>query len=233
MSSVLNLKTELKKTATPETKNTLEYFFKTKPGQYAENDIFLGVKVPEMRKIAKKYSSLNFKEIKKLLDDKIHEYRFIALIILSENFKKSDEKEKKKIFDFYLKNITQINNWDLVDLSAPKIVGAYLGNKDKRILYKLVRSKNLWERRIAIVSTFAFIRNNDFFDTLTVSELFLNDKEDLIHKATGWMLRELGKKDEKVLKQFLDKFRTQMPRTMLRYAIEKFSTLERKKYLKK
>ena len=186
-----------------------------------------------MRKIATKYYSLPFKDLEKLLNDKIHEYRFIALIILSENFKKEDEKGKKEIFNFYLKNIQTIDNWDLVDLSAPKIVGAYLGNKDKRILYKLARSKNFWERRIAIVSTFSFIRNNDFFDTLTISELLINDEEDLIHKAVGWMLRELGKKDKTVLILFLNKFANQMPRTMLRYSIEKFSKAERKKYLKK
>ena len=233
MSLLEELKIKLKKSAKPETKKVLEYFFKTKPGDYAENDIFLGVKVPEMRKIATKYYSLPFKDLEKLLNDKIHEYRFIALIILSENFKKEDEKGKKEIFNFYLKNIRTIDNWDLVDLSAPKIVGAYLGNKDKRILYKLARSKNFWERRIAIVSTFSFIRNNDFFDTLTISELLIDDEEDLIHKAVGWMLRELGKKDKTVLILFLNKFANQMPRTMLRYSIEKFSKAERKKYLKK
>jgi len=233
MEKLQELKIKLKKSAKPETKKVLEYFFKTKPGDYAENDIFLGIKVPEMRKIATKYYSLPFKDLEKLLNDKIHEYRFIALIILSENFKKEDEKGKKEIFNFYLKNIQTIDNWDLVDLSAPKIVGAYLGNKDKRILYKLARSKNFWERRIAIVSTFSFIRNNDFFDTLTISELLINDEEDLIHKAVGWMLRELGKKDKTVLILFLNKFANQMPRTMLRYSIEKFSKAERKKYLKK
>ncbi len=233
MSLLEELKIKLKESAKPETKKVLEYFFKTKPGDYAENDIFLGVKVPEMRKIATKYYSLPFKDLEKLLNDKIHEYRFIALIILSENFKKEDEKRKKEIFNFYLKNIQTIDNWDLVDLSAPKIVGAYLGNKDKRILYKLARSKNFWERRIAIVSTFSFIRNNDFFDTLTISELLIDDEEDLIHKAVGWMLRELGKKDKTVLILFLNKFANKMPRTMLRYSIEKFSKAERKKYLKK
>ena len=233
MNSLDNLKNELSQLANSKTKKTLEYFFKTGPGEYAEGDIFLGITVPEIRKTAKDYYSLSFHDIKKLFLSKIHEHRFIALVILRENFKKGDKKSKKEIFDFYLANINNINNWDLVDVSAPKIIGAYLNDRDRKILYKLARSKNIWERRIAIVSTFTFIRNNDFFDTLTISELLLNDSEDLLHKACGWMLRELGKRDEKVLKQFLDKFGNKMPRTMLRYAIEKFSKIERKKYLKK
>ncbi len=233
MKKVQEIKTELKKLSNPKMKEVVERFFKTGPGDYAEGDIFLGIKTPDLRKLAKKYTDLSLDELQILFDSEIHDHRTATLVILCNKFKLASEKEKIDIFNFYLANTRNINNWDLVDISAHYILGCYLGDKDRKVLYKLARSKNLWERRIAIVSTFAFIRNNDFFDTLTISELLINDKEDLIHKATGWMLRELGKKDEKVLKQFLDKFRTQMPRTMLRYAIEKFSAIERKKYLGK
>ena len=233
MNSAQNLKTELKKLSNPKTKEVLQRFFKTGPGEYGEGDIFLGITVPEMRKVAKNFYTLTFQDMESLFLSKIHEHRFIALIILCENYKKGNEKEKKEIYTFYLENSKNINNWDLVDISAPKIIGAHLGNKDRKILYKLARSKNLWERRIAIVSTFSFIRNNDFFDTFTISEFLINDSHDLIHKASGWMLREVGKRDEKVLKQFLNKFKDQMPRTMLRYAIEKFSDKIRKSYLSK
>ena len=233
MSEVQKLKTELKKLSSPKTRTVVENFFKTGLGEYAEGDIFLGITVPEMRKVAKNYYTLTFQDLESLFLSKIHEHRFIALVILCETYKKGDEKKKREIYYFYLRNTENINNWDLVDISAHAIVGAYLGDKDRKILYKLARSKNFWERRIAIVSTFAFIRNNDFFDTLTISELLLSDQEDLIHKACGWMLREVGKRDEKVLKKFLAKFKDQMPRTTLRYAIEKFSKTERKKYLSK
>lgn len=233
MNSIEELKGKLEKLASSKTKKILEGFFKTAPGEYGEGDIFLGIKVPELRKLAKDFYTLTFQDLQGLFLSNIHEHRFIALVILSENYKKGNERNKKDIYDFYLSNTKNINNWDLVDVSAPKIVGTHLGNKDRKILYKLSRSKNLWERRIAIVSTMSFIRNNDFFDTLTISELLLNDSEDLIHKACGWMLREVGKRDKKVLKQFLDKFKEQMPRVMLRYAIEKFSPDERRKYLKK
>ena len=233
MNKVQILKTELKKLSSPKTRTVVENFFKTGPGEYAEGDIFLGVSVPNIRKVAKKFYTLTFQEMESLFLSKTHEHRFIVLVMLCENYRKGNGKDKKEIYNFYLNHTENINNWDLVDISAPKIIGTYLGDKERKILYKLARSKNLWKRRIAIVSTFAFIRNNDFFDTLTISELLLNDSEDLIHKACGWMLRESGKRDEKVLKQFLDKFRDQMPRIMLRYAIEKFSKTERKKYLKK
>lgn len=233
MSKVDKLKSELNKLANPTQKAILQSFFKTGSGQYAEGDIFLGIKVPQTRAIAKQYYDLAFKELQILLDNKIHEYRLSALIILSEQYKKGNEKEKKSVFDFYLANTKNINNWDLVDISAPKIIGEYLKDKDRKILYKLTRSKNIWERRIAIVATFTFIRNNDFFDTLLISELLLNDTHDLINKACGWMLREVGKKDQQALELFLKKFKNQMPRVMLRYAIEKFPDKIRKEYLKK
>lgn len=211
----------------------LQRFFKTGPGEYAEGDIFFGLKVPQIRSIAKNYYHLSQGELDILLESKIHEFRFVALVILCEKFKKGSEIEKKEIFNFYIKNAKNINNWDLVDVSSPKIVGEYLLDKDKKILYKLAKSKNLWERRIAIVSTFSFIRNNNYKDTILISKILLDDKHDLIHKACGWMLREAGKKDEKVLKDYLEKHKSKMPRTMLRYAIEKFPNNIRIRYLKK
>ena len=183
--------------------------------------------VPEQRKIAKKYSHLNLKDIKILLKSPIHEYRLTSLLILIQQYQNSPE----RIYKFYIKNAKGINNWDLVDLTAPKIVGNYLLKKDKSILYKLAKSKDLWEKRIAIVATYEFIRNNRFKDTLNISEILLNDKHDLIHKAVGWMLREIGKKDQKILEGFLKKYCKVMPRTMLRYSIEKFPKSKRKFYM--
>jgi 3-methyladenine DNA glycosylase AlkD len=233
MPSLKKLTIELEKFANSQTKKTTESFFKTGIGEYAEGDIFIGIKMPILRKVAKNYRNLDIEKLEKLLQSKIHEQRMLALIILEDKFRKTGDKEKKEIFNFYLANTKYINNWDLVDISAPKIVGCYLENKDKKILYKLAASKNLWERRIAIVSTHYFIKNNIFFDTLTISELLLKDQHDLIQKAVGWMLREVGKRDKIILKKFLDKFKNIMPRTTLRYAIEKFPDNIRKQYLKK
>lgn len=222
---------DLNSLADPERAKLLQRFFKTGKGEYGEGDIFLGIQVPVSRKVANKYLSLPLKEIQKLLNSKIHEHRLVALLIIVEKFKKADEKEKKQIFNLYLKNTKKINNWDLVDLSAPNIVGSYLIDKDKSILYKLARSKNLWERRIAIISTFAFIRKNEFTDSLNIAKLLLQDKHDLIHKAVGWMLREIGKRNQAVEEKFLKKYYKKMPRTMLRYAIEKFPKNKRKFYM--
>lgn len=208
-------------------------FFKTGKGEYGEGDVFLGLTVPQSRVISKEFLNLPFEELKTLLESKYHEARLVALHILTYRFQKSDEKEQKKIYEFYLKNIKGVNNWDLVDTSAPGIAGGYLFSRDRKILFKLVKSKNLWERRIAIVGTYYFIKKDDFKDTLRISEMLLSDKEDLIHKAVGWMLREVGKKDEKVLCDFLDKNYKSMPRTTLRYAIEKFDDRKRLYYLKK
>lgn len=207
-------------------------FFKTGPGEYGEGDKFLGVTVPKIHIVAKKSSSTSFENIKKLLESPYHEERMMALFILVEQFGKGDEKLRKQIFNFYLKNRKGINNWDLVDSSAYKIVGAYLIDKPKDVLYKFAKSKNLWDRRIAIVSTAYFIRQNSFDDTIAISEILLNDKHDLIHKAVGWMLREVGKRDVKILENFLKKHSQNMPRTMLRYSIEKFPEAKRKQYLK-
>ena len=231
--SVENIQKDLKKLANPEKAKILQGFFKTGKGQYGEDDIFLGIVVPEQRKVAKKYSNLNLGEIKKLLSSKIHEHRLVSLFILANQYQKADKQTKKKIFNFYLKNAKNINNWDLVDLSAPNIVGDYLLNKDKSILYKLAKSKNIWEKRIAIMATFSFIRNNGFDATLKISEILLEDEHDLIHKAVGWMLRELGKRNQAIEEKFLKKYYKKMPRTMLRYAIERFSENKRKPYLGK
>ncbi len=225
------LEQELNKHADKKQAELLQRFFKTGKGQYGEGDVFLGIKVPVQRKIAKKFYGLKLEEIQELLNSKIHERRLIALFVLIDKYKKADKTEKKEIFDFYIKNTKNINNWDLVDLSAPNIVGNWLLDKDRLILYKLVNG-GLWERRISIISTAAFIRNNQFEDSLKIAELLLEDNHDLIHKAVGWMLREVGKKDQQELENFLKKHYKQMPRTMLRYAIEKFKEEKRKRYLR-
>jgi len=240
---------ELKKYKSKEKAKVLQGFFKTGKGEYGEGDIFIGVKVPEIRIIVKRFIDVDLDEVKKLLYSNIHEERLAGVLILTYKFFKSNEKEQKKIYNFYLKNAKQINNWDLVDLSAPNIVGEYLqsitchpfdrlrtGSElvsgSRKILYKLAKSKNLWERRISIISTFIFIRNNDFEDTLKISEILLNDEHDLIHKAVGWMLREVGKRNQAVEEKFLKEYYKIMPRTMLRYAIERFEEDLRQKYLK-
>jgi 3-methyladenine DNA glycosylase AlkD len=225
------IKSDLKKLADHEKAKILQGFFKTGKGEYGEGDIFLGIRVGDTRAVAKKYKDMPLSEIKELLKSKIHEHRQVALFILIEKYKKADEKGKKKIYDFYWKNSKKVNNWDLVDLSADKIVGDYLFDKDKKLLYKLARSKNLWEKRISIIATFHFIKNGKFDDTLRISKILLNDEHDLIHKAVGWMLREIGKRDQKVEEKFLKKHYKKMPRTMLRYAIERFDDKKRKFYM--
>lgn len=254
-----NLKQDLKNLADPEKAKICARFFKTAKGQYGEGDIFLGITVPQQRIIAKKYyKDLNLNDLQKLLDSKIHEERLVALLMLVLKFdnchsERSDSEMKnlklekrdssmplndfrKKIVNFYLKNTKKINNWDLVDSSADKILGEFLLNKsekEKQIIYKLAVSENLWERRIAMITTFQFIKNKQFDDALKVAEILLKDKHDLIHKAVGWMLREIGKKDLQTEIDFLDKHCKIMPRTTLRYAIEKFEEKKRKFYLSK
>lgn len=228
-----NVKQQLLTLANPERAEHSKYFFKTGKGEYAEGDKFMGIPVPQTRKVAKGFKELSFPELKKLLQDEFHECRFCALVILSEQFKKADDAKRKQIFDFYIDNMRGINNWDLVDVSAYNIVGEYLLDKNREVLYQLADSENLWEQRIAVVATMAFIRKNDFEDTLKLSELLLAHKHDLMHKACGWMLREAGERDEKVLTDFLDKHHKKMPRTMLRYAIEKLSPEQRETYMRK
>jgi len=226
------LKKDLQYLANPEKAKILQRFFKTGKGEYGEGDLFLGITVPEQRKLAKKYYALSQKELQRLLSSSYHEHRLTSLLILVIKYSKSDESGKQGIADFYLKNTRHINNWDLVDSSADKIIGDYLLGRERSILYKLAESENIWERRIAIMATFRFIKNNQFKDTLKISELLLKDNHDLIHKAVGWMLRETGKRDMATEEAFLMKHYKKMPRTMLRYAIEKFDQQRRRTYLK-
>ena len=239
-----DLKQELQSFASKGKAEFLPRFFKAGPGGYAEGDRFIGVTVPNCRKVAKKYNDLHLTEIQKLLRSKIHEERLVALLILVEQFKKGDMKLKEKIYNFYLKNTKYINNWDLVDLSADKIVGKYLYNnsncattfkelppKGTEILKYLANSENLWERRMAIISTFNFIKRHRFKETLEISKILLTDKHDLIHKAVGWMLREVGKRSQWNLESFLKRHYKHMPRTMLRYAIERLPEEKRQTYL--
>lgn len=226
-----SLRKDIRSLANPEKARVLQGFFRTGKGQYGEGDVFLGVTVPQSRGIATTYAALPFPDIASLLKSKIHEERLVALLVLVHRYQKGDEDEKKGIVDFYLGNTECVNNWDLVDLSADKLLGHWLFGKDTSLLYRLARSPHLWERRIAIVSTFHFIRNNRFSDTLKISGMLLGDKHDLIHKAVGWMLREVGKRDQPVLEGFLKRHHKKMPRTMLRYAIERLDEGKKKFYM--
>ncbi|OIO39934.1 DNA alkylation repair protein [Candidatus Pacearchaeota archaeon CG_4_9_14_3_um_filter_31_7] len=227
------LKKELESLADSEKAKVYQRFFKTAKGEYGEGDVFLGLKVPKLREIAKKYYCLDLRQLKELMDSSIHEHRMIALFILIKKYNKSNETNKRKIFKLYIKNIKNINNWDLVDLNAPNIVGTHLINKDRKILYDFAKSDNLWKKRISVLACFAFIKNKDFKDTLKISEILLKDKHDLIHKAVGWMLREIGKRDLTTLETFLKKHYKSMPRTMLRYSLEKLPEEKRNFYMGK
>ena len=222
---------ELRALADGEKASFLQKFFRTGKGEYAEGDKFLGITVPVLRAVAGKYRHMPLSQVRTLLKSKWHEERSAALVILVNKFERADESEERAVFDLYLAHTAYINNWDLVDLSAPRIVGAYLLHRPRAVLYRLVKSQSLWERRIAIVSTQYLIRKNDFADTLKLAALLLKDDHDLLHKATGWMLREVGKRDESVLVRFLDKHAHQMPRTALRYSLERLSATERKHYM--
>jgi 3-methyladenine DNA glycosylase AlkD len=227
------LRKDLKGLATPERAKASAWYFKTGPGQYGEGDKFIGLTVPQMRTVSKKYKDLRIGEIATLLHSPIHEERAVALLILAGQLKKADEEGKKKIVDFYLANTQYVNNWDLVDSSAGYILGEYLLDKPKGTLYKLARSCSLWERRISIIATSAFIARGESAETLKIAELLLGDKHDLIHKAVGWMLREVGKRiDERILTGFLDKQAATMPRTTLRYALERLTPEQRSHYMK-
>jgi 3-methyladenine DNA glycosylase AlkD len=226
------LQKKLREYADNQKAKILKRFFRTGPGQYAAGDKFLGITVPKIRKLVREYGKyLTKDEITRLLHSAIHEERLLALLILSARYKEGAYKEKKSIYQLYLKNTKYINNWDLVDLSAAHIIGDFLYRKDKNPLYRLARSKNLWERRISIIATFYFIKKSNFNDTLNIARILRLDKEDLIHKATGWMLREVGKRNQKVEEAFLKKYYKKMPRTMLRYAIERFPESRRQAYL--
>ncbi len=230
--SVNDLKRELERIADPERAKNLSRFFKTGKGEYGEGDVFIGLSVPQQREIAKKYYYLKIKELQELMDSEVHEERMIALFISINKYKTTNH--KKIVTHFYLKNARagRINNWDLIDLSAPNILGTQLLDGDKSILYEFAKSKSLWERRISILATFMFIKNNQFEDSLKIAEILLNDEHDLIHKAVGWMLREIGKRNIGVEERFLKKHYKKMPRTMLRYAIERFEEGKRLKYLR-
>ena len=229
--SLAKLKKEILEKSSKEKSKIYAKFFKTGKGEYGEGDIFLGLTVPEQRILAGKYTNLVLDDVKKLLESKYHEHRLMGLFILVYKYERSNEKEKAGIKDFYLENKHRGNNWDLVDCIADKILGKHLIDKDKKVLYELAKSESIWDRRIAIISTFEFIKNGKFEDTLKISKILLKDEHDLIHKAVGWMLREIGKRDLETLEKFLKRHYKKMPRTMLRYAIEKFPEIKRKKYL--
>ena len=229
---ITQLKKELRKHANPRQAEVLQRFFKTGKGEYAEGDKFLGITVPQTRSVIKKYRDLPQSQIQQQLKSKIHEYRLAALFILVWQFEHSDPKDQERIYKFYLRNTKYINNWDLVDSSAHKIVGAYLlDKKDRSILDTLAKSNDLWKQRIAVIANFAFIDQGDFKDALRICKTLLHHEHDLIHKAVGWMLREVGNRDRKTEENFLKKHYKTMPRTALRYAIEKFPETKRQRYL--
>ena len=229
-----NLKTSLLQLANTERAIGAARFFKTGKGQYGEGDIFIGVSNPQIQAVVKEfYKNMEMLEIQELINDKIHELRFAGLLVLVNQYSKATKNQQQIIVDFYLKNLSQINNWDLVDCSAYKILGKFLLNKDRQILYNLAKTGHLWSERVAVVSTFEFIRNGQFTDIFRLSERFLSHPHDLMHKACGWMLREVGKRDELALEEFLDEHLPKMPRTMLRYAIERMEEKKRLGYLKK
>jgi 3-methyladenine DNA glycosylase AlkD len=225
------IRSHLRKLADKNKAKVLMGFFKTGPGHYGEGDVFLGIAVPVLRKAAKECGAPFVPDVLQLLRSEIHEERLLALLLLINMYTNGHDALKKKIYNIYLKNTRYINNWDLVDLSAPNIVGNYLMDKNRGPIYALARSRNLWKKRIAVLATFHFIRRNDFTDTLQISEILLDDDHDLIHKAVGWMLREVGKRDLRTEEAFLRRHYKKMPRTMLRYAIERFPEVKRKKYL--
>lgn len=223
---------ELRGYADPERARALSSYFKTGKGQYGEGDVFIGVTVPDARRVARKFRGAGLGEVKTLIRSRVHEERLTGFLMLVEKFRAADERAKRAIYRFYMENAERANNWDLVDLTAGRIAGEYLSGKDRSVLYRFARSRNLWKRRIAIISTSAFIGKGDCSDTFRIAKMLLNDRHDLIHKAVGWMLREAGKRcgqDKEMA--FLDRHYRKMPRTMLRYAIERFGEEERKRYL--
>jgi 3-methyladenine DNA glycosylase AlkD len=230
--SAKEIRGRVRELSNAERAEVLQRFFKTGPGQYGEGDIFLGLTVPQMRALAKEYRALANREIVDLLQSAFHDERAIALFILVQAFAKADEAARKQIYELYLQQTKFINSWDLVDCSAAQIVGGFLLEKSRKPLHKLAKSPSLWERRIAIIATFHFIRQNEFAETLKIAGLLLGDKEDLIHKAVGWMLREVGKRNRHVEEEFLIEHYEKMPRTMLRYAIEKFPEARRQMFLR-
>ena len=225
------IRQQLQLIADTQTAAVLQRFFKTGVGEYGEGDVFIGIKVPPLRTLAAACQNASVKTVTGLLKSNIHEERTLALMILVRQFSRGDEKTRKQIYDVYLAHTRFINNWDLVDGSAPYIIGPFLWERERTQLYTWAKSSSLWERRIAIISTFYFIRQNDFSDALRISEVLITDKQDLIHKAVGWMLREIGKRNTAVEESFLKVHYRDMPRTMLRYSIERFPEKRRREYL--
>ncbi len=232
MTIAQEIRARLRKLGTKKRAKVSRRFFKTGPGEYGEDDIFLGVTVPELRQLAASYQAITVREVTQLLRSTIHEERLLALLILCRAYTSGDGHIQKRIYELYLENTRHVNNWDLVDASAEHIVGAFLTGKSKQPLYALAKSKNLWERRIGIMATFHFIKRGKFEETLKIATILLSDKEDLIHKAVGWMLREVGKRHLQSEERFLNEHYKEMPRTMLRYAIERFPESKRQRYLK-
>jgi 3-methyladenine DNA glycosylase AlkD len=230
--SVRRIQARLRELADPETARVLQRFFKTGAGQYGEGDVLRGIKVPVLRALAKEYQTLGLAGVEELLQSPVHEDRLLALLILVRAFAQGSDADRKEIYALYLKNLRWVNNWDLVDGSAEYIVGLYLMDRSRAPLYRLAASGIVWERRVAILSTFHFIKQHDFADTLKLAALLLADPEDLIHKAVGWMLREVGKRHLPTEEEFLQRHYRRMPRTMLRYAIERFPEPRRQRYLK-
>ena len=229
---VRTIKSKLRELANKKNAEIAQRFFKTGPGEYGEGDKFLGIRVPVLRKLAKEYQTITVEETEHLLKSPIHEERQLSLFILISIYSKGEEAVKKGIYKLYLNNTKFVNNWDLVDASAEHIVGNFLINKGKNTIYRLAKSEDLWERRISIMSTFYFIKHGQYSETMKISKVLLHDNEDLIHKAVGWMLREVGKRNLPLEEEFLKKYYKEMPRTMLRYAIERFPEPKRLRYLK-
>jgi 3-methyladenine DNA glycosylase AlkD len=223
---------ELRAAGDPDVARGNQRFFKTAPGQYGAGDRFLGIRLPDLRRLTKAHQTLPLAEVRQLLRSPYHEARLLAVLILVRQYERGNVKQRTAVFRTYLSNLSFINNWDLVDVSASQIVGAHLRDADRSLLYKLAESRILWRRRIAIIATFGWIRKGDVADTLALAEILLHDKEDLIHKAVGWMLREVGKRDTAALRGFLSRRHHEMPRTMLRYAIERFPEPERQHWLR-
>lgn len=228
-----DLRRELRKAAEPERVEKLQSFFKTDPDGYGEGDVFLGVRVPAARAVVRRFDGLGIGEVSELLHSPVHEERLVALVCLVRRYERGDEQMRRRVYGLYLENTDYVNNWDLVDISAPHIVGAHLLDRPRGVLGRLARSGSVWERRISILATFAFIRVGDYDDTLRISRTLLRDEHDLIHKAAGWMLREVGKRDEALLVSFLERHSPEMPRTMLRYAAEKLAPQKRARLLRK
>ena len=226
-----DIRAEFRQLGNPAIAEHSARFFKTGKGEYGEGDRFLGIRVPETRKAVKRYREAPMRSVLSLLKSPYHEERLLAALMLVDRFESGDEAAQRNIYDAYLKHTNYLNNWDIIDGSAHKIVGPWLEKRSRRLLYRLAKSASLWERRIAIMSTYHFIRLHDFDDTLAIAELLLNDDHDLIHKASGWMLREVGNRHRQSEDRFLRRHYRSMPRTMLRYAIEKYPEKQRKAYL--